>query len=74
MFVSSVRDQCADDAAAADNDVDKDQVRTVLIELGLLGDMCSSRRLSVVCSRPTTSHSYHMDVFSAPLHLSCIFI
>lgn len=45
MFVSSVRDQCADDAAAADADVDKDQVRTVLIELGLLGDMCSSKRL-----------------------------
>lgn len=47
IFVSSVRDQCADDATAADDDVmDKDLVWIVLIEFKLLGDMCSARHPS----------------------------
>lgn len=66
MFVSSVRDQCADDAAA---DVDKDQVRTVLIELGLLGDMCSSKRPTVVCSWDALAPFVIITrMCSAPLH------
>lgn len=47
MFVSYVRDQCADNA-----DVDKDQVETiVLIELGELGNiLCSFQyRRDLVC-------------------------
>lgn len=57
MFVGYVREQCADIVQ-----VDKDQMETVLIELGKLGDMCSVHLHKLISWVKTQSYYNNMII------------